>query len=197
MSEQPNRLEDIVVEEAINTADLPIEADYEMIKNDPNGIWFKYEEKIRKVANSLGYWKNFDSDELYQQAYLYFIDLCKNYDPYYNGNFIPFDKYLFKNLIIKLRAFIQSYYFRRKREAPTEFSEYLMRSQKDEMKADDKLYIEHVYSLIGDRQEQILKLSMEGYKQQEIGKMLDISQSRVSVIKKKTLKKLGENLKND
>ena len=172
---------------------LPIEEDYELIKNDPNAMWFKYEEKIRKIANSLGYWKNFDPNDLYQQSYIYFIEFCNNYNPYYNGNFYPFDKYLFKNLIIKLRAYIQSYYFKRKREQPTEFSEYLMGS-KDHADVDDKMFIEYIYSLISDRQEQVLKLSINGFKQQEIGEMLDISQSRVSVIKKKTLKKLKEKL---
>lgn len=173
--------------------DLPIEEDYETIKNDPNAMWFKYEDKIKKIANSLGYWKNFDPNELYQQSYIYFVDFCANYNPYYNGNFYPFDKYLFKNLIIKLRAYIQSYYFKRKREQPTEFSEYLMGS-KDHADVDDKMFIEYAYSLISDRQEQVLKLSISGFKQQEIGELLDISQSRVSVIKKKTLKKLKEKL---
>lgn len=186
---------DFDVTEAIK--ELPVEADYYLIKNEPNAMWFKYEEKIRKVATSLGYWKNFDSDELYQQAYMYFIDFCKNYDPYYNGNFIPFDKYLFKNLIIKLRAFIQSYYFRRKREQPTEFSEYLMGASKDHLNTDDKLFVEYIYDQVSDRQSQIIKLSMDGFKQQEIGDLLDISQSRVSVIKKKTIKKLKDQLKND
>lgn len=173
--------------------DLPIEEDYEIIKSDPNAMWFKYEDKIKKIANSLGYWKNFDSNELYQQSYIYFVEFCANYNPYYNGNFYPFDKYLFKNLIIKLRAYIQSYYFKRKREQPTEFSEYLMGS-KDHGDVDDKMFIEYIYSLISDRQEQVLKLSIDGFKQQEIGELLDISQSRVSVIKKKTLKKLKEKL---
>jgi RNA polymerase sigma factor, sigma-70 family len=172
---------------------LPLEDDYDIIKNDPNRMWFKYEDKIRKITNSLGYWKNFDPDELYQQSYIYFIDFCENYNPYYNGNFYPFDKYLFKNLIIKLRAYIQSYYFKRKREQPTEFSEYLMGS-KEHTDVDDKMFIEYIYSLISDRQEQVLKLSINGFKQQEIGELLDISQSRVSVIKKKTLKKLKEKL---
>lgn len=177
--------------------DLPIEPDYYLIKNEPNAMWFKYEEKIRTVTNSLGYWKNFDPDDLYQQSYIYFVEFCKNYDPYYNGNFIPFDKYLFKNLIIKLRAYIQSYYFRRKREQPTEFSEYLLSASRETLNVEDKLFIEYIYNQISDRQSQIIKLSMDGYKQQEIGELLDISQSRVSVIKKKTLKKLKEQLKNE
>lgn len=178
--------------------ELPIEADYETIKNDPNAMWFKYEEKIEKITKGLSYWKNFDQMELYQQAYMYFIELCAVYNPYYMGNFFPFDKFLFKNLIIKLRAFIQCYYFKRKREQPTEFSEYLLGSSKNSMnEADDSMYAEFIYGQISDRQEEILKLSMKGFKQQEIGEMLDISQSRVSVIKKKTLKKLKESLNKE
>lgn len=177
---------------------LPIEADYDLVKNDANAMWFKYEEKIVKITKGLGYWKNFDQMDLYQQAYMYFIELCAVYNPYYMGNFIPFDKFLFKNLIIKLRAYIQCYYFKRKREQPTEFSEYLMGSAKNAIgETEDKMYTEFVYSLISDRQSQILDLSMRGFKQQEIGEILDISQSRVSVIKKKTLRKLKDSLNKE
>ncbi|MFW6015132.1 MAG: sigma-70 family RNA polymerase sigma factor [bacterium] len=177
---------------------IPFEEDYEDVKTQPNTIWLKYEEKIRKIINGLSYWKNFDNDELIQQAYIYFVDFCKVYDPYYNGNFIPFDKYIFKNLIIKLRAFIQRYYFKRKREQPTEFSEYLtgQTGKNNISEMDEKLYSEYIYSLITERQKQILELSLQGYKQQEIGDMLNISQSRVSVIKKKTLTKLNEILES-
>ena len=173
---------------------IPFECDYENIKDDPNLMWFQYEEKIRKIINGLSYWKNFDKDELIQQAYIYFIEFSKIYDPYYNGNFIPFDKFLFKNLIIKLRAFIQRYYFKNKREQPTEFSEYTTQStaRNNILEAEDKLYSEYIYSLISKRQQQILDLSLKGYKQQEIGEKLEISQSRVSVIKKKTLSRLNE-----
>lgn len=173
---------------------IPFECDYEDIKDDANSIWFKYEEKIRKIINGLSYWKNFDKDELIQQAYIYFIEFCKIYDPYYNGNFIPFDKFLFKNLIIKLRAYIQRYYFKTKREQPTEFSEYTTQStaRNNILEAEDKIYSEYIYSLISKRQQQILDLSLKGYKQQEIGEKLEISQSRVSVIKKKTLGRLNE-----
>jgi len=173
---------------------IPFECDYENIKDDPNLMWFQYEEKIRKIINGLSYWKNFDKDELIQQAYIYFIEFSKIYDPYYNGNFIPFDKFLFKNLIIKLRAFIQRYYFKNKREQPTEFSEYTTQStaRNNILEAEDRLYSEYIYSLISKRQQQILDLSLKGYKQQEIGEKLEISQSRVSVIKKKTLSRLNE-----
>jgi RNA polymerase sigma factor (sigma-70 family) len=58
------------------------------------------------------------------------------------------------------------------------------------------LYLEYIYSLITKRQREILDLSLKGYKQQEIGNYLKISQSRVSVIKNKTLKKLKGIIEN-
>ena len=183
-----------LVEEISNTS--LVEDDYDLIKNNPNKIWEKYDSKIQKITNSIGYWKNFDRDELYQQAYIYFVTLCKNYNPYYNGNFYPFDKYFFKNLIIKLRAYIQSYYFKRKREQPTEFLETTM-GYKDNSAIDNKMHVEYLYGLISEKQRQVLELHMRGYKQKEIGEMLGISQSRVSVIKKKTLKKIAEKIKNN
>ena len=188
-SELPTELGDVLINEI--SKDEMVEEDYELIKNDPNYIWIKYDEKIKKITNSLGYWKNFDKDDLYQQSYIYFVGFCKNYNPYYNDNFIPFDKYFFKNLIIKLRAYIQSYYFKRKREQPNEFTESSM-GFKDNSSTDDKMYIEHLYEHISEKQKRVLELSAQGYKQKEIGEILDISQSRVSVIRKRTLKKLKE-----
>ena len=148
----------------------------------------------------MAYWKNFDKDELYQQAYIYFIDLCKIYTPYYNGNFIPFDRFVFKNIIIKSRAYIQNYYLKSKREQPIELPERTTTSSSNKTDINDienKVFIEYLYSLISERQAEILSLTFQGYKQQEIGNILDISQSRVSVIKKRTLKKLQEILEEN
>jgi RNA polymerase sigma factor (sigma-70 family) len=184
-------IEDLDIEEIFDR-EVPFEQDYQDAKENNNVIWDKYQDKIFNTINGLSYWKNFDKDELIQQSYLYFSELCNRYNPYYAGNFIPFNKYLFKNIIIKLRAFIQRYYFKRKREQPTEISDYMFNymNNNDVSKSDLKIHVEYLYSLITNRQKQILELSLKGYKQQEIGEILDISQSRVSVIKKKTLQKL-------
>jgi len=182
---------------------IPFEEEYFDVMNNPNFIWNKYEEKMQRIVHKLAYWKSFSKEDLFQQAYIYFIYFCKQYDPYYRNGFIPFDKYLFKNMIIKLRAFIQRFYVKNRREQPVEFSEYTPEhmSSEDQISNDiedtnDKIYGEYIYSLVSGRQRQILELSLKGYKQQEIGKILDISQSRVSVIKKKTLEKLQELLEN-
>ena len=168
------------------------EPEYEDVKTDPNKVWMKYDERIKKTLKIMSYWKNFDRDELYQQAYIYYVELCQIYIPYYKGNFIPFDKFIFKNLIIKLRAYIQNYYLKSKREQPAELSERTFsgdaRSEINDK--ENEIFINYLYSLVNERQAEILNLTFKGYKQQEIGKMLDISQSRVSVIKKRTLKKL-------
>lgn len=192
-SELPDDINKELIE---NTDVIMVEEDYQAIKENPNDVWNKYEDRIKKITNSLGYWKNFDRDDLFQQSYIYFVGFCKNYNPYYNGNFIPFDKYFFKNLIVKLRAYIQSYYFKRKREQPSEFTENSM-GFKDNSNVDDRMYIEYLYSIISEKQRQVLNLSIKGFKQKEIGDILDISQSRVSVIRKKTLKKLKEKLIKD
>lgn len=182
-----------------NNSLIIFEEDYEDVKTDPNTVWFKYEEKIHKIIKGLSYSKNFDAEELIQESYIYFKSFCLVYDPYYNGNFIPFDKFLFKNLIIKLRAFIQRYYFKRKREQPKDTDEYshIPSTRNNILESDNKLYAEYIYSLVTDCQRQILELSIKGYKQQEIGEILNISQSRVSVIKKKTLSRLNDILLNN
>ena len=170
----------------------PFEPLYEDVKTNPNKVWFELEKRLHKLVKWLAWWKNFDRDELTQQAYLYFVVLCEQYDPYYQGKFFKFERYLFKNLIIKLRAYIQRYYFKGKREKPSDCYEFLMQDQTtneiDEIESE--LYNEYVYSLVDERAAEIVKLTLAGYKQQEIGKRMNISQSRVSVIKKKALKDL-------
>lgn len=167
----------------------PFEPLYEYVKNDKNAVWFYYEEKINKLVGWLGWWKNFNKEDLLQQSYIYFSGLCDAYDPYYMGKFYPFDRYLFKNLIIKLRAYVQRYYFKGKREKPSEYCEFLLQNQTvdDVRYSDSKLYLEYIFSLLSPRQCDVIKLTLKGFKQQEIGKQLQISQSRVSVIKKKAL----------
>ena len=101
-------------------------------------------------------------------------------------------------MIIKLRAFIQRYYVKNKREKPVEFNDYLADENSDNDEqishdmeyAESRLYSDSITTRISDRQKQIIELTLEGFKQQEIGELLDISQSRVSVIKKRTLDKL-------
>lgn len=191
-----NSLEDFSFETGIC---CPFEEDYEDIKLNPGVVFEKYYNQVIKLINGLSYWKSFDKEELLQQSYLYFLDFCKSYDPYYKGNFIPFDRYVFKNLIIKLRSHIQRFYVYKKREQPTEFSEYNTSSftKNDIVASEDKMFIQYLFSFVNDRQKEILKLSMEGYKQQEIGEILNISQSRVSVIKRKTLEMLRNILEED
>jgi RNA polymerase sigma factor, sigma-70 family len=169
----------------------PFEPLYECIKTDKNRIWFYYEEKIHKLVGWLGYMKSFDKEELLQQAYIYFHTLCEAYDPYYDGKFFKFDRYLFKNMIIKLRAHIQRYYFKGGREKPSDCDFLLETETVDVIGATESdLYMTHIFDTLEERSREVVELTLAGYKQQEIGKKLDISQSRVSVIKKKALKQL-------
>ena len=181
-----NELEDFSLQ-------TPFEPLYEEIKRNQNELWDEFQERTEKLIKWLAWWKNFDRDELFQQSYLYFIQLCDQYDPYYEGKFFKFDRYLYKNLIIKLRAYIQRYYFKGKREKPSEYCEFLLQDKAicDMSEIDDELYTEEIFSLIDPREAEIIRLTIKGYKQQEIGRKLNISQSRVSVIKKKAIKNLA------
>ena len=183
----------------ITGINCPFEEDYEDIKTNPGVVFEKYYNQVVKLINGLSYWKSFDKEELMQQSYIYFLDFCKLYDPYYNDNFIPFDKFVFKNLIIKLRSHIQRHYVYKKREQPTEFNEYNTSShvRNDISLLEDKIFIQYLFSFINERQKEILNLSLQGYKQQEIGKILNISQSRVSVIRRKTLELLKNVIENN
>ena len=172
----------------------PFEPLYEDVKTDRNKIWFMYEEKIQRLVGWLGWMKSFDKNELLQQAYIYFTVLCEAYDPYYDGKFFKFDRYLFKNLIIKLRAYIQNYYLKGKREQPVDITEKHDSAKicDDIGDTEEKIFIDYIYSMLDERQRDILEYTYQGYKQQEVGEILNISQSRVSVIKKKTLKILQD-----
>ena len=173
--------------------------EYDDIHLDRNKVWDFYTVRIKKTLGIMSYWKNFDREELFQQAFVFYVDLCKIYIPYYNGKFYPFDRYLFKNLIIKLRAYIQNYYLKNKREQPTEFSERTLSSKvvDDIKEIDNKILVDQMYDLMDERQKDILDYTYRGYKQQEVGEILDISQSRVSVIKKKALVMLKDFVTTD
>lgn len=187
-----------MAKELIQTRIIPFEEEYYDVIHNHNAIWEKYENKMQRVVYKIAYIKNYDREDLFQQAYIYFVDFCKIYDPYYGGGFIPFDKFLFKNMLIKLRAFIQRHYVKSGREKPTEITEYMpdfgtaQQTTIDIDQVEAEIYNDYIYSLITPRQKQIIDLSMQGYKQQEIGDILDISQSRVSVIRKKTLARLND-----
>lgn len=168
--------------------------EYDDIRNNKVKVWSHYDDRIKKTLKVMSYWKNYDIDDLYQQGYLFFDDLCNIYIPYYGGKFYPFDRYIFKNLIIKLRAYIQNYYLKGKREQPVDITEKHDSAKicDDIGDTEEKIFIDYIYSMLDERQRDILEYTYQGYKQQEVGEILNISQSRVSVIKKKTLKILQD-----
>ena len=182
---------------------IAFEPDYDDIKNDPNKMWFKYHENILYIALKIGHNKLFDYMELMQQAYIDFIKFCSKYDPYYNGNFIPFEKYICKNLIFTMRSQIQRYYFKLNRELPDDFQVDLSKTNANgNNKIDDTKKLEKIMfkpaekddafeidyqrfldALPDDRIRQIVILYQDGYKQWEIGQMIGVKQSNVSVRK--------------
>lgn len=76
-------------------------------------------------------------------------------------------------MIIKLRAFIQRFYVKRRREAPIELSdinddnneEYAEEIVSNDIEyADSRIYQDNLYNRISKRQRQIVELTLQGYK---------------------------------
>ena len=191
---QDNTLEE-VIEDKKHV--IFFEEDYELIKGDPNYVWVKYEERIKKICNNISFFKNYPREELIQQAYLIFIKFCKRYDPFYNGKFYPFDRYIFAALIQNLRAHVQHTRFKANREMPTDFLKQDRNSNKNVEYQNDELLVDS-YNLednllfnqslqaflktLNKDERFIFTETANGTKQKEIGEKLKMKQSRVSVI---------------
>lgn len=180
-----------------NTTEIPFEEDYEKIKNNPYIIFEKYKYKLKKVVGNIAYWKNYNVDDLMQQCYIHFLELCELYDPYYQGNFMKFDRYMFRNVMIRLRAYIQKHYKTNTREKPSELGDYNVGGYSRELdNIENREVLNQIYQYIGKKQQLILEYYAQGYKQQEIADMLNINQSKISTIKSQTLTMLQEIVKN-
>ena len=172
---------------------IPFEEDYEDIKLNRDKIFEKYFLQIEKTMSTLAYYKSANREELIQDSYEIFLEFCNRYNPYYEGNFMKFDRYLFRNLIMKIRAGLQKAYKETDREQPAEIQDFKHTdSRNDYKRTDDKLFIQYLFTYLTDQQKRIMELYMEGYKQAEIGRMLDLTQSRISVVYKQSIKILRE-----
>ena len=188
---------------------LEVESDYDLIKNPNqhcrNEIWEKYYKQIVVVCKNIGFKKSFNYLELLGEAYLFFDKFCDKYDPYYNESFYPFDKSFFAGLYFHLKGFCQRFYYRRAREQPTSFSFtnydntefahdfYEKRIFKpaivgDENCINDKNYLELLTTIPDGYDRVIMDMTVRGYSQTEISKVINISQSRIST-RIKALKK--------
>ena len=171
---------------------IRFEEDYELIKTNPNVLFEEYYEKLQYISNGVAYRRNFNQDDLFQQCYIYFIELCERYDPYYNYGFIPFKNYLFSNMFQKLKAYVQRSYGKAKR-IQNDFDNVVINLSStpqdtfnptvdyfDELEFNYEFY--KVLSEFSDVFQAVIIYTLQGLKQWEIGEILGISQSRVSSI---------------
>ena len=193
-NDQDNTLEGI-----LEDSNIPFEPLYQDIKENPNDVWFLFEERMQKICKNLAYIKYFDYDELIQEAYLAFLHYAKVYDPYYCGNFYPFHIYIRSRVTQLLRAHIQHTRFKANRESCTDFikldrnSSKNVEYQNDELLADDynleddllfNQSLQAFLKTLNKDERFIFTETLNGTKQAEIGEKLHMKQSRVSVILK-------------
>lgn len=175
---------------------IPFEEDYERIKDNPSEVFEKYYLQLEKTLSKLSYMKGVEKEELIQESYEYFLKFCERYDPYYQGYFVQFDRFVFKNIIMSLRAGVQKHYLTKDRERATDSADVPEKAvTTDITNANNQLLVEKLYSYLTDQQRQILELYSKGYKQYEIGEIIGISQSRISSIFKHSIKLLRRLIK--
>ncbi|MCF8567016.1 sigma-70 family RNA polymerase sigma factor [Alicyclobacillus tolerans] len=160
------------------------------IKNHPNDIWNLVEPDIKTMTGYVARQKGLDRDELYQQAYLYFRSACEKFEPNYQGKDIPFDRYMYKNVWMNLRAYAQSYHFKRKREPAKEV--FPRTDDEAEWNVEERETVARCISVLDDKYATIVRLWMKGYKQTEIADIIGLSQSRICVLLQKAFRKMRE-----
>ena len=166
---------------------IPFEPDYEDIKTNPQKIFNKYYKQIVGTMCTISYWKNYDRDELIQDSYEIVLQLCKDYDPYYNGKFMQFDKYLFRNLIMQQRAKIQKYFLTKSREISVEHSagsgvkENSINGTVDSISdIHDKLLLVRYMQYLTPNQKHVLELSVQKMKFKEISEITNIQSAQIN-----------------
>lgn len=180
--------------ENLKKNEISFECDYEDIKYNPNAIFEKYYDNIEKTCETIAYYKNFDKDILIQQSYIYFRYLCNKYDPYYNGNFIRFDAFLYTQLQQKLYSYVQKYYIKTNREQPTIFT--IKNEENEEKGTDSNILLIDSYNLEEDvifkqdyklflnelnkTEQQVWNLYLNKYTQKEIAEEINSFQGYVS-----------------
>lgn len=186
---------------------IPFEPSFELAKTNPNKLFKYYYEDIIKVATKFSLYKNFDKNELMQQSYIYFVQYCQKYDPYFGDgdNFYKFKNGVFKHIIQNIKAYTQRYYFKRKREQPVDlfdhdtddknntkevvFQKFI--DQNDAIETfENKEYLQYLLSFLTKRQQQIVTMLNNGILQDSVAKKFGLSQSRISAINKKSLQKM-------
>jgi RNA polymerase sigma factor (sigma-70 family) len=160
---------------------------FQTIRDNPNEVWAMFSDIIYIKCSKLAAEKNMELNELFNIAYINFIDLCKRYDPYYNDGFYQFDRYMYWNLDTLLRANIQRYYVKSKREQCTEDGSLLNRQEssitysKFETSSDIDFNIDlnKIKKMLPYQYGEVLELTIEGYGQEKIARMLGMTQPRV------------------
>lgn len=156
---------------------------------DDQQLYLLYRPKIKHSVKRIccQYKLNYLEEDIEQDMYIVFMNLLKKYNPNYNGQVIPLDSYLFKNINLNIKARCQKEKRVLSRNVPSEI--YPNNNQKyvDQYNTNEEI-IKVINKLDPDIRNIVL-LKLQGYKQIEIKKILSISQSKISNI----LKAIKEN----
>lgn len=163
-----------------------------------------------------------DVDDLINESYVYYVDLYEKYDPYYNPEnlpdyFVPFDKYIYRNIIQKLQYYISKYYGREllpfgkdlteimsmdnfddisspenfATEVHSKVKEYYLKVEHSRFDFEERLLVyETARTVLSEREYNIFLSIVSGIPLKDIARKYGLNPSRISHIKKQIVRKL-------
>lgn len=160
--------------------------------------WLELEERCKNIAKNIIYTKSLHHEEaenLIQDTILYYHHLHTTYDPFFvKFRTMPYVFYILHMTRQKLRYHVQAYHIKKNKEdLKEEISDFDMSSAyvnaalaENSDGYDLKKILQEVESqLPTDKHRLVYEMLKDGYKQKNISKEIDFTQSWVSIIKKK------------
>ena len=169
--------------------DIHYEPLHDKIHTDRVYIWNQYESSIRRIVASYTVRYKLSFDDLFGDSWIYFNKGLDKYNPHYNGNFYPLKNYLLGYIFNNFRGNIAYNRIKLKREMPMIANDDTISDSNhliDNGTAIEDVYfdseLEKLINSLPEQYSKIVKLSIAGVKQQDISKIINVSQSRISFV---------------
>lgn len=157
-----------------------------------NCNWEEIETPIRKLVNMVAREKHYSSDELLQQAYIFWHRFDSTYDP---TKKVPYKTYILRMLKSYLEFYIYDLSFRKKREVTLEYTKHSGFEEKlldnEEQLVYRRAFYEH-YEKLPYEKRQLLSLFLFGLNATDVAFVLNRKVEEVQEEKQKLLKSLSK-----
>jgi RNA polymerase sigma factor (sigma-70 family) len=157
---------------------------------------------VCNICKKASKYKNFDYDELHQNAYILFVDICNKYQPFYKGNNIPFLAYCRMSIKRRIYAYIQNYNRKNNKLQSIGELDYFdalfnnINVSENIENTDTRLVkLLSIMHLLSEGDRNMIDLILEDNNSTQIAKILGVSCSTVHIMRKRLILKIKQLLK--